>query len=66
VTDITEISLLGGERVQVEGDAAQIEASILSAARGSIMEFAWFPEAESGQHVGVNPEHVVMLRRVRD
>lgn len=66
MTDVTEITLLGGDRVRVEGDAAQIEASILSAARGSIMEFAWFPEADSGRRVGVNPEHVVMLRRLGD
>jgi hypothetical protein len=66
VTDVTEITLIGGERVRVDGDAAQIEASILSAARGSIMEFAWFPEADSGRRVGVNPEHVVMLRRLSE
>jgi hypothetical protein len=62
LTAITEIFVLGGERVVVEGEAKQIEAAILSAARGSIMEFAWMTEAETGELVGINPEHVLMLR----
>lgn len=62
MTAITEIFVLGGERVLVEGEAKQIEAAILSAARGSIMEFAWMTEAETGELVGINPEHVLMLR----
>ncbi len=62
MTSTTEIFVLGGERVLVEGEAKQIEAAILSAARGSIMEFAWMTEAETGVLVGINPEHVMMLR----
>jgi hypothetical protein len=62
VAAITEIFVLGGERVLVEGEAKQIEAAILSAARGSIMEFAWMTEAQTGELVGINPEHVLMLR----
>jgi hypothetical protein len=62
LTAITEIFVLGGERVLVEGEAKQIEAAILSAARGSIMEFAWMTEADTGELVGINPEHVLMLR----
>jgi hypothetical protein len=64
VIPITEITLLGGERLRVEGEAKQIESSILSAARGSIMELAWMTEAATGQRIGVNPEHVLMLRVV--
>jgi hypothetical protein len=63
-TAITEISLTGGHRVRVEGEAKQVEAQVLSAARGSIMEFAWMTEAETGQPVGINPEHVLLLRAV--
>jgi hypothetical protein len=55
---------VGGDRLRVEGDAQRIEAAILSAARGSIMELAWMTEAESGQRVGINPDHVLMLRAV--
>jgi hypothetical protein len=58
----TEITVLGGERYRVEGEAKDVERLILDAARGSIMELAWFVEAKSGERIGVNPECVVMLR----
>ena len=58
----TEITLTGGERLRVEGQPREVEATILAAARGSIMELAWMTEAGSGQSVGINPEHVVALR----
>jgi hypothetical protein len=59
---VTELTLTGGERLRVEGDPKVVEAAILSAARGSIMELAWMTEAQSGQRIGVNPDHVIMLR----
>jgi hypothetical protein len=59
---LVELTLTGGERLRVTGDPEAIEGAILSAARGSIMELAWMTEAESGQRVGINPEHVLMLR----
>jgi hypothetical protein len=58
----TEITVVGGDRYTVEGDAKDVERMILDAARGSIMELAWMIEAESGARVGINPECVVMLR----
>jgi hypothetical protein len=61
---VTEIILSGGDRVRVDGDAQETESAILSAARGSLMELAWLTDAESGQRVGVNPDHVAMLRTV--
>jgi hypothetical protein len=61
---LTELTLVGGERLRVQGDPHDIEAAILSAARGSIMEFAWMTEADSGERVGVNPDHVLLLRAV--
>jgi hypothetical protein len=64
VTSITEITIIGGDRLQVQGDAKHIEAQILSAARGSILEFAWMTEATTGQQIGVNPDQVVLLRAV--
>jgi hypothetical protein len=57
-----EITLVGGDRLRVEGDTQQIEAAILAAARGSIMELAWMTDAQTGQRIGINPEHVLMLR----
>ena len=64
MTSTTEITILGGERYRVEGDAKQVERTILDAARGSIMQLAWLIEAGSGESLGVNPECVVMLRAV--
>lgn len=60
----TEITVLGGDRYRVEGDARDVERQIVNAARGSIMEFAWLVEVETGDRVGINPESVVMLRAV--
>jgi hypothetical protein len=60
----TEITVLGGDRYRVEGEARDVERVILDAARGSLMEFAWLVEAETGERLGINPESVVMLRAV--
>ena len=59
---VTELTLSGGERVRVDGDSHDVEAAILAAARGSLLEFAWMTEADSGRRVGVNPDRVVMIR----
>lgn len=59
---LTEIVLTGGERLRVQGQPHDVEAAILASARGSIMELAWLVEAETEQRVGINPEHVLMLR----
>jgi hypothetical protein len=59
---VTELTLTGGERLRVEGAPRAIETILLSAARGSIMELAWLTEANTGHEVGVNPDHVMMIR----
>ena len=59
---VTELTLSGGERLRVEGDPREVEAAIVAAARGSIMELAWVVEADSHERVGLNPDHVVMVR----
>jgi hypothetical protein len=61
VSSVTEVTLVGGYILQVEGDAKQVEASIVGAARGSIMELAWLIEAQTGRRLAINPEHVLML-----
>lgn len=58
----TEIVLTGGERLGVEGDAKRVEAVVVSAARGSILELAWLTEARTRLRVGINPDHVLMIR----
>jgi hypothetical protein len=62
VEHITEITVVGGERYRVDGEAKTVEAIILDAARGSLMGFAWVVEADTGDQIGLNPEHIVMLR----
>ncbi len=56
--------MVGGDRYRVEGDLQEVERQILAAARGSIMEFAWLVESETGERIGINPDHVVMVRDV--
>ena len=58
--------MVGGDRLRAQGDRKQVESVILAAARGSLMEFAWITEAETGHQLGINPEHVVSLRASHD
>jgi hypothetical protein len=62
MASITEITVLGGECYRVEGEAKAVERLILDAARGSIMQFAWFTDTKTGDSLAINPECVVMLR----
>ncbi|MGI8904432.1 MAG: hypothetical protein ACR2IP_12435 [Solirubrobacteraceae bacterium] len=62
MTPLTEITVVGGDRYRVDGAPDDVAAQILAAARGSIMELAWMTEAQTGERIGINPEHVVMLR----
>jgi hypothetical protein len=64
-TPTTEITVITGDRYRVEGDAKEVERTILDAARGSIMQLAWMADAETGERIGINPECVVTLRAVR-
>ncbi len=65
MSPLTEITVVGGERFKVEGGTKEVESLILSAARGSIMELAWMTEADTGERIGINPEHVLTLRALR-
>lgn len=62
LTAVTEIFLVGGERLSVLGDPKDVEATIIAAARGSIMQLAWVAEVVTGESIAINPEHVMMLR----
>lgn len=59
----TEILLVTGDRFEVAGDPATVEATIVGAARGSIMALAGLTEASDDSPISVNPDHVVALRR---
>jgi hypothetical protein len=66
MTSRTELTIVTGERYRIEGDPKEVEQTILDAARGSLMQLAWLVEAESGEKLAVNPDHVVMLRVADD
>jgi hypothetical protein len=61
---VTEVTVVGGDRYRVQGDVRDVERKILDAARGSLMEFSWLVESETGENLAVNPEWVIMLRAV--
>jgi len=57
------MTLVTGDRYQIEGSVDTVEAAIISASRGSIMQLAWLTDRE-GLSVGVNPGSVVSLRAI--
>jgi hypothetical protein len=58
----TEVTLLTGDRYEVEGSYEEVERTIVGASRGSVMELAWLTETDSGRAIGLNPAHVVSVR----
>ena len=60
----TEITVVTGDRYRVQTQVKDVERTILDAARGSIMQLAWFVDAQTGRPLAVNPESVVSLRAV--
>ena len=62
MTSTTELTVVTGDRYRVERTVKDVERTILDAARGSIMQLAWFVEAETGDDLAFSPAHVVMLR----
>ena len=62
MTSTTQLTLVTGERYRVQGDVKDIERIIVGAARGSIMQLAWFIDAETGNELAVNPDYLVTLK----
>jgi hypothetical protein len=60
----TEITVISGEHFAVEGEPETVEATLVGAARGSIMQLAWLTDATTGKPLAINPEHVAVLRDV--
>jgi uncharacterized protein YlzI (FlbEa/FlbD family) len=58
---LTLVTMTTGQRYEVDGSADSIEAAIVGASRGSIMQFAWLTEAGTGRSIAINPLHVVAL-----
>lgn len=49
-----------GERYHIQGSPQEVEAVIIAASRGSIMQFAWLTE-RGGEKIGINPVSVISL-----
>ena len=62
--ETTEITVITGERYELKGSLEEVEATILSASRGSLMQFAWVTERGSDAAVGINPACIVSLRAI--
>jgi hypothetical protein len=60
----TAVTLVTGQRYELRGSPETVEAAIVGASRGSIMQLAWFTEAASGRPVAINPNHVVALEGI--
>jgi hypothetical protein len=58
---VTTVVVVTGERYEVQGSPSDVEAAIVAASRGSIMQLAWVTEADSGRSIAINPLHVVSL-----
>jgi hypothetical protein len=57
----TAVTVVTGQRYEIRGAPDTIEAAIVGASRGSIMQLAWFTEVASGRSIAINPIHVVAL-----
>ena len=62
----TAVTVVTGQRFEIRGSPDTVEAAIVGASRGSIMQLAWFSEAASGRSIAINPLHVVALEALED
>lgn len=60
----TAVTVVTGRRFEIRGSPETVEAAIVGASRGSIMQLAWFTEAASGRAIALNPNHVVVLEAI--
>ncbi len=59
----TTLLLATGETLVVKGDLDHIAKQFENAARSSAGTLAWFDDAQADERLGVNPTHVVSIRR---
>jgi hypothetical protein len=57
----TEIKLLGGDVIVVQGSTEDVERALSDAARSGQSRLAWLKES-GGDSIGINPAHVIALR----
>jgi hypothetical protein len=58
----TDLILVTGERIEVEGSLEDVAKTLENAARNTAGTLAWLTAADSGQTVGVNAAHLVILQ----
>ena len=59
----TKFLLTTGEALEVAGELDDVAKQLENAARSSAGTLAWFELAADGERFGVNPGHVVTIRR---
>jgi hypothetical protein len=62
----TTLLLATGEALEVQGGLDEIAKQLENAARSSAGTLAWFELSADGERFGVNPGHVVTIRRGRE
>lgn len=64
--EVTTVVFANGGTLDVAASLEQVAKQLEDAARSSAGTLAWFHEAAAGDRLGVNPTHVVSIRRGRD
>jgi hypothetical protein len=64
--ETTTLLLATGETVEVMGPLDQVAKELENATRSSPGTLAWFDAAEADDRLGLNPAHVVSVRRGRE
>jgi len=64
--EVTTVVFATGGTLDVAASLEQVAKQLENAARSSAGTLAWFDEAAGGDRLGVNPAHVVSIRRGRD
>jgi hypothetical protein len=62
----TTLLLATGEALEISGELDEVAKALENAARSSAGTLAWFEQAGNGERFGVNPGHVVTIRRGRE
>jgi hypothetical protein len=61
--ETTTLLLATGETLEVAGPLEEIAKQLENAARSSAGTLAWFNQAQANERLGLNPAHVVSIRR---
>jgi hypothetical protein len=62
----TKLILVTGEQVEVDGETEAVGRLLQDAARSASGTLAWLKDAATEETLGVNPAHVVTVRRGDD